>query len=41
MYSDSITPAFVILGIICGIVGWGVIEVILWVFSFIHISFGG
>lgn len=27
--------------IICGVVGWGVIEFILWLFSFVHVSFGG
>lgn len=33
--------AIVIFGIICAVVGWGVIEFILWLFSFVHISFGG
>lgn len=32
--------AIVIFGIICAVVGWGVIEFILWLFSFVHISFG-
>lgn len=41
MYSDNWGTAFIVLGLICGVVGWGVIEFILWVFSFIHISFGG
>lgn len=33
--------AIVIFGFICAVVGWGVIEFILWLFSFVHISFGG
>jgi uncharacterized membrane protein len=32
---------FIAAGIICGLVGWCVIEFILWLFSFVHISFGG
>lgn len=39
--NDSWGAAFIVLGLICGVVGWGVIEFILWIFSFIHISFGG
>lgn len=39
--SDGLGGAIVIFGIICGVVGWGVIEFILWLFSFVHISFGG
>lgn len=31
----------IFLGVVCGLVGWVVIEVILWLFSFVHISFGG
>lgn len=38
---DGIGGAIVIFGIICAVVGWGVIESILWLFSFVHISFGG
>ncbi|ACI10552.1 hypothetical protein QE402_002122 [Klebsiella sp. SORGH_AS 1025] len=33
--------AIVIFAIFCAVVGWGVIEFILWLFSFVHISFGG
>lgn len=27
--------------LLCGVVGWVVIETLLWLFSFINISFGG
>ncbi len=33
--------ALVVFGIVCGVVGWGVISLIIWLFSFIHVSFGG
>lgn len=36
--SNSFEGAFVTLCIVCAVVGWGVIEFILWLFSFIHIS---
>ncbi len=32
------TGTFIFLGCICAVVGWGMIEFILWMFSFIHIS---
>lgn len=32
---------FIFLGVVCGLVGWAVIELLLWLFSFVHISFGG
>lgn len=32
--------AFLILGLICAVVGWGVIEFLLWLMSFVHVSFG-
>lgn len=38
---DGLGGAIVIFGIICVVVGLGVIELILWLFSFVHISFGG
>ncbi|UVX30743.1 hypothetical protein S10a_00030 [Klebsiella phage VLCpiS10a] len=38
--NESWTSLFVILAIICGVVGWGVIEFLLWLFSFVHVSFG-
>lgn len=34
------TGQFIFLIIIAMIVGWGVIETLRWLFSFIHISFG-
>ncbi|QAS67012.1 hypothetical protein KOCBH_04567 [Klebsiella michiganensis] len=39
--NDNFCAVFLVLGIICGVAGWGVIEFILWLFSFVHISFGG
>lgn len=39
--SDGYGAAIVIFALICAVVGWGVIELILWLFSFVHISFGG
>lgn len=32
---------FIFLGVVCGLVGWAMIELLLWLFSFVHISFGG
>jgi hypothetical protein len=32
---------FIAAAIFCGVVGWAVIELLLWLFSFVHISFGG
>lgn len=32
--------AIIIFGVICAVAGWGVIEFILWIFSFVNISFG-
>ena len=39
--NDNFCAVFLVLGIICAVVGWGVIEFILWLLSFVHISFGG
>lgn len=39
-YGDFNT-ALIILALACAVAGWAVIEFILWLFSFIHISFGG
>ncbi len=39
--SHGYRAAIVIFAICCAVVGWGVIEFILWLFSFVHISFGG
>lgn len=33
--------AIVIFGLICAVAGWGFISLILWLLSFVHISFGG
>lgn len=42
MFSGSdFNTALIILGLVCAVAGWGVIELILWIFSFVHISFGG
>ncbi|MHA3203263.1 hypothetical protein [Yersinia pseudotuberculosis] len=38
MYDLPGTGTFIVLGFICAVAGWGVIEFILWLFSFIHIS---
>ncbi len=32
--------SFLILGLICAVAGWGVIEFLLWLLSFVHVSFG-
>lgn len=32
--------AIVVFGIICAVAGWAVIEVILWLLSYVHISIG-
>lgn len=36
----SWTGVFVIFGLLCAVVGWGVIETLRWLFSFVHITFG-
>ena len=33
--------ALVVFGLICAVAGWGFISLILWLLSFVHISFGG
>lgn len=38
--NESWTPVFVIFGLVCAVVGWGAIELLLWLFSFVHVSFG-
>lgn len=40
MYDLLGTGTFIVFGCICAVVGWGVIEFILWLISFIHISIG-
>lgn len=32
--------AIVIFGLVCAVIGWGAIEVLRWLLSFVHISFG-
>lgn len=34
------TGFFVVFGVICAVIGWAVIESILWLLSFIHITIG-
>ncbi len=38
MYDLPGTGTFIAFGCICAVVGRGVIEFILWLFSFVHIS---
>lgn len=41
-YAPTITMSFLLaLAAVIGVIGWGAIEFILWLFSFVHISFGG
>lgn len=39
--SNSFNAMIIIFAIVCAVSGWAVIEFILWMFSFVHISFGG
>ena len=32
---------FIVFGVVCGLVSWAGIELLLWLFSFVHTSFGG
>jgi hypothetical protein len=34
------TGTFMILMAVAGVIGWGLIESLLWMLSFIHVSFG-
>lgn len=40
MYGLNIGGAFIMLGIVCAIGGWAVIEFVLWLLSFVHITVG-
>lgn len=40
MYDLDMGKAIIVLMFIAGIVGWAVIEILLWLFSFINITFG-
>lgn len=37
MFDRDLNAAFIFLGLVCAVVGWGVIESVLWLLS--HISF--
>lgn len=39
-FSGSWTGMIVLFGLVCAIAGWAAIEGLLWLFSFVHISFG-
>lgn len=39
--SGDFNTAIIIFALVCALAGWCVIEFILWLFSFVHISFGG
>lgn len=43
MYGNlNFTSAFIFLGVVCGFIGWGgVIELFIWLFSFVHVTIGG
>lgn len=32
--------AIIILCVVCAVAGWGLISLLLWLFSFVHISVG-
>lgn len=36
----DIEGVFAVLGLMCAVAGWGLIEFVLWLFSLVHISFG-
>lgn len=38
MNFDDWTSAFIVMAIVCGIVGWGVIELLFWLFGHISIA---
>lgn len=38
--SGGFGKAFIFLGILCAIVGWGVIEFVRWLFSFVYVTLG-
>ena len=40
MYGLNFGGAFIMLGIACAVGGWAVIEFVLWLFSFVHITVG-
>ena len=40
MYGLNFGGELIMLGIACAVGGWAVIEFVLWMFSFVHISVG-
>ncbi len=36
--NDAITTMIVVTVILSAVIGWGVIEFIIWLFSFVHIA---
>lgn len=40
MGGGSYGSAFIVLGMVCAVAGWALIEFVLWIFSFVHITFG-
>lgn len=39
-YLDGLGTVFIVALVAAGVVGWGLIELALWLFSFVHISVG-
>jgi hypothetical protein len=40
MYNLPGVGTFAVLGALCAVAGWGFIEFVLWLFSFVHVSVG-
>ena len=40
MYGLNFGGALIVFGISCAVGGWAVIEFVLWLFSFVHITVG-
>lgn len=38
--NGSYNSVFIFLGVVCAVVGWGFIEFIRWIISFVHITIG-
>lgn len=38
MYNGDYNAVFILLGIVCAVVGWGVIESVLWLLSHVSVS---
>lgn len=39
-FMDGIGTALVVIAICCGVIGWGIIELVIWAASFVHITIG-